>query len=185
MLLSLLLSVGVFVGLLYLGRGRIDDAHSPALFGAVGWGIVQIAVLIVGLSQPPGRRISRTIRLAVAVVVPVAFLAYLALAASHRLPLGEFFQRQPCRRRLGLRSARLALRSHSRRRHPVRVASHGSDESRHLRSVGRLLGGLAGATAIGIACPSGETWHLWLGHGAVISALAVVGWVSGRRWLAP
>ncbi|HEY4160205.1 MAG TPA: NrsF family protein, partial [Polyangiaceae bacterium] len=48
-----------------------------------------------------------------------------------------------------------------------------------------LVGGLGGALAMGIACPSHEAWHLWFAHGLVVVVLGLFGFVVGRRILAP
>jgi MYXO-CTERM domain-containing protein len=48
-----------------------------------------------------------------------------------------------------------------------------------------VAGGLAGACGIGCACAATETWHLWISHGLMVALLGGVGWLVGRRWLAP
>jgi hypothetical protein len=48
-----------------------------------------------------------------------------------------------------------------------------------------LFGGLCGAIALGVACPHGQSWHLWLGHGLAVALLTLGGWAVGRKWLAP
>ncbi len=185
--LSVVFSALVVGVLTYLssGRERPDGALRAALFGAAGWGLVQTAVLGVGLAQPPGKRVSRYWRLAVAVGVPVLFLAYLALAASTRLPLGEFFHGHHAGGAVGCGLHALLFGAIAaggtlfvwRGTDPLTPGLSGA--------LAGLVGGLAGSVAIGVACPSGETWHLWLGHGAAVLLLALAGWLVGRRWLAP
>ena len=48
-----------------------------------------------------------------------------------------------------------------------------------------LLGGLAGAVGIGFACPNAEAWHMCIGHGLTLAAVGSLGWLLGRRLLAP
>jgi hypothetical protein len=48
-----------------------------------------------------------------------------------------------------------------------------------------LLGGIAAGVGVGIACPSAESWHLWLAHGTTVLVLVIVGAVVGKKWLAP
>jgi hypothetical protein len=38
---------------------------------------------------------------------------------------------------------------------------------------------------MGIACASHETYHLWFSHGLAILGLALLGWLCGRKLLAP
>lgn len=186
--LSLALSGGVLAFLLYVALSRSeqpDGALRAALFGAAGWAIVQAAVLFVGLATPPGKRVSRTARLAIAVAVPVLFLAYLAFAAQHRLPVGEFLSHGHAGYAVGCGLHALLFSAIAaggtlfvwRGTDPLTPGLSGA--------LAGLVGGLGGAAAIGVACPSGETWHLWIGHGAIVIALMVGGWLFGRRWMAP
>jgi hypothetical protein len=48
-----------------------------------------------------------------------------------------------------------------------------------------LSGGLVGAAAVGLACPSAEAWHLGVGHGLSTLCLASAGWLVGGRFFAP
>lgn len=186
--ISLALSGGVLAFLLYVGlrhTGQSDSALRAALFGAAGWALVQAMVLIVGLARPPGKRISRTARLGIAVTVPVLFLAYLAFAAQQRLPVGEFLSHGHAGYAVGCGLHALLFSAIAaggtlfvwRGTDPLTPGLSGA--------LAGLVGGLGGAAAIGIACPSGETWHLWIGHGVTVVALMFVGWLVGRRWLAP
>jgi hypothetical protein len=184
-LVSVALSATVVGVLAYLSRERSDVTFRAALFGAAGWAIVQAMVLVVGLSKPPGQRVSRRSRLLLAACVPVAFLAYLAFAASQRLPLGSFFIGGHAGGALGCGLHALLFGAIAaagtlfvwRRTDPITPGVSGM--------LAGLVGGLAGASAIGVACPSGETWHLWVGHGATILVLGGLGFIAGRRWLSP
>lgn len=187
LLLSLGLSAGVLALLSFLAHGasRPEGALRAALFGAAGWGIVQIAVLVLGLARPPGKRISRLARLALAVGVPVLFFGYLAFAAQHRLPAGEFLAHGNAGYAVGCGLHALLFSSIAasgtlfvwRGTDPLTPGLSGA--------LAGLVGGLGGAAAIGVACPSGETWHLWIGHGVTVVVLVVAGALVGRRWLAP
>ena len=134
--LSLALAIVIVVVFGVLSVDRPEGPLRAALFGAAGWAVVQALVLVTGFLRPPGRRGAASKRLALAVVVPVFFLAYLAFAASKQLPLGEFFTAGPRRRRVGLRPACALVRRHLRRRNPLPVAWHGSPISGDLGSTG-------------------------------------------------
>ncbi|HMJ11038.1 MAG TPA: hypothetical protein VK524_06500, partial [Polyangiaceae bacterium] len=90
--LSLLVSATVIGVLLLLTRNhpRPPGALRAAVFGVVGWVLVQGLVLAVGLGAPPGRRLTRVGRIAIAVAVPLMFFAYLGWAAASSLPVGDF-----------------------------------------------------------------------------------------------
>lgn len=187
LLLSLGLSALVVGLLVYLSYGeqRPEGALRAALLGAAGWGIVQAAVLFVGLARPPGKRASRRARLLIAVTVPIAFLTYLAFEGTRWLPLGTFVHTNAAGHAVacGLHALLFgAIVSGGtlliwRRTDPLSPGLSGA--------LAGLVGGLAGAVAIGVACPSGETWHLWVGHGLTVVALVLFGWAAGRRLLSP
>jgi hypothetical protein len=184
--ISLLLP-GALIGTVAWSMGafqRADHAFAAALLGAAGWAVVQAAVLLVGLGSPPGKRVSLRVRLLVAASVPVLFLVYLWLISSSQLPLHEFVQDHA--------RAALACGVHSllcgalaaagilalwRATDPFTPGLSGA--------LAGLTGGVAGAVAIGLACPADETWHLWLGHGLAVPVLGIMGWLAGRRWLTP
>lgn len=185
--LSLLFS-GVVTALLVavaLSRGISDPAVSSAIYGALGWAVIQMAVLIVGLARPPGRKPARAVRLVIAVVVPVVFLGYLALTASSWLPFEAFSQGATARHAVGCGLVSLflgALVSGGtlllwRGTDPLTPGLSGA-------LVG-LVGGLGGAVAVGIACPSHEAWHMGCAHGLGVIALVFLGGAVGRRLLSP
>ncbi len=186
-MLSLLVS-GVVTALLIavgMSRGSAGTTLSSALYGAVGWAIVQALVLVIGLGAPPGRRPARAVRLVIAVVVPIVFLGYLATTASARLPFDTFSQGATASHAVscGLFSLFLgALVSGG-----VLLLWRGTDPLTPGLSgalVG-LVGGLGGAVAIGIACPSHEAWHLGCSHGLGVLALMFLGGAVGRRLISP
>jgi hypothetical protein len=186
--ISLLVSAIIIGALLALTRhhDRPPGALRAAAFGVIGWMLVQGLVLVVGLGSPPGKRLSRTVRVAVAVVIPIAFLAYLGWAAAYSLPVGEFVG--DTRHAgwaagcgfitflFGALAAGCMMRIW-RRTDPMTPRLSGAFAG--------LIGGLTGAVAVGWACPSQESWHLWLAHGVTVVALVCVGGLIGRRWLAP
>jgi hypothetical protein len=186
LLASVALSLGVFAILAFLTRNhpRHEGTFNNALLGAAGWGIVQAAVLWMGLSRP-GRRASRRLRLVIAVALPVVFLAYVAYAAPEWVSFGEFSQGTRVDHAVGCSLIGLlfgALVSGG-----VLLLWRGTDPlSPGLTGalVG-LVGGVGGALAIGVACPSQEGWHACFSHGLGVLAFAGFGCAVGRRLLAP
>jgi hypothetical protein len=185
-LLSLLVSGGVVAVLVMVAirRHAPDDVVRFALIGALGWGLVHAAVLSVTLARPPGRRGSRALRIGFAVGLPLLFFGYLALAATSRLTIGQFLHEGLGRAGecsfysllFGAIAAGGTLLLW-RRTDPLTPGLSGA--------LAGLLGGLASAVGIGVACPTHEGWHLWLVHGMTVVLFVLVGWVVGRRWLAP
>lgn len=187
MLASLGLSVGV-VGLFAIltrDRVRIEGTFRDALIGAAGWGVVQAVVLWAGLVQPPGRRISPSARLALAVALPVLFLAYVGHAAPEWVSFGEFSAGERAQHAVGCGSVGLlfgAIVSGG-----VLLLWRGTDPLTPglTGALLGLVGGVGGGLAIGIACPSQEGWHACVSHGLGALVFAVFGWAVGRRLLAP
>jgi hypothetical protein len=186
-LLSLLIS-GTLTGLLIalsVTTGSAGAIVSSALYGAAGWAIIQGLVLVVGLARPPGRKPARALRLVIAVVVPIVFLGYLATTASARLSFETFSQGATASHAVGCGFVSLffgALISGG-----VLLLWRGTDPLTPGISgalVG-LVGGLGGAIAMGIACPSHEAWHLGCSHGLGVIALVFLGGAVGRRLLSP
>jgi hypothetical protein len=186
-LFSLLISGGLTGLLIGIGivRGSAGATLSSALYGAAGWAVIQAFVLFFGLARPPGRKPARAVRLVIAVVVPILFLGYLALTASGRLPFETFSQGATASHAVGCGLVSLflgALVSGG-----VLLLWRGTDPLTPGLSgalVG-LVGGLGGAVAIGIACPSHEAWHLGCSHGLGVVALVFLGGAVGRRLLSP
>jgi hypothetical protein len=185
---SLLVCATVIGSLLFLTRHHVrpPGALRAAIFGVVGWVLVQGLVLAVGLGAPPGRRITRTLRMAIAISVPLAFLFYLWHAAGYSLPVSKFVSEgQHAKWAAGCgfvtflfgAAASACLMLIWRRTDPITPRLSGAFAG--------LVGGLTGAVAAGCACPSQEGWHLWLAHGLTVVALVCAGGLFGRRWLAP
>jgi hypothetical protein len=185
-LLSILVS-GAVVGVTVMAavrHGQPQALFRFALIGALGWGLVHAAILTGTLARPPGRRGSRALRVAIAVAIPATFFLYLALAATSRFPIARFMHEG-----LG-RAGECSLYSLAfgviaagatlllwRRTDPLTPGLSGA--------LAGLLGGLASAVGVGIACPTHESWHLWLVHGMTVVLFVGVGWAVGRKWLAP
>jgi len=187
-LVSIALSGILFGTLLVIGwrRHPPHTAVGIALLGALLWGVIQASVLIVGFGRPPGRRGSRLLRWGVVGIVPVVFFAHLTSAATNVLSLEQFFVVPRSLRSTvvcGVHSllfgalASVALFALWRRSDPFSPRLTGA--------VTGLAGGLVGAIALDMTCPSLEAMHLWLGHGLTLVTLVVAGWFAGRRWLAP
>jgi hypothetical protein len=161
-----------------------STAMDAALLGALGWGLVQSFVLLLGLARPPGRRGSQWLRWSIALAVPALFFGYLGYAASHTLPLSEFVHGHAHRAAVcGLHAVLAgALLSAGvlaawRRTDPITPGLSGA--------LAGLVGGLSAAAALGVACPNNEAWHLWTAHGTTVVILVVAGWLAGKRWLSP
>jgi hypothetical protein len=189
--LTLCLALSSFVAVIGYWFGirhnRTELGLRMGVYGALGWAIVQAAVLFVGFSPARGRGAlgSRSVRLALAVAVPVLFLAYLTYSAWSYVPFAEFSQ--------GARASHawscglVALTFGAVVSGGVLLAWRGTDPltPRLSGTLAGLVGGVAGALAVGIGCPSHEAWHLWLSHGLIVLALGCVGFGAGRRLLAP
>ncbi len=186
LLLSLALSLGVFALLAWLTRSqpRVPGTFRGALLGAAGWGIVQAAVLWMGLARP-GRRASARVRLVLAVVLPVVFLAYVAHTAPEWVSFGEFSSGARAAHAVGCSVVGMmfsAVISGG-----VLLLWRGTDPLTPglTGALVGLIGGVAGGLAIGVACPSQEGWHACFSHGLGVLAFTVFGWAAGRRLLTP
>jgi hypothetical protein len=187
LLASLALSFGVFSLLAWLTRGhaRVEGTFRSALIGAAGWGIIQAAVLWMGVARPPGRRTSARVRLVLAVVIPVFFLAYLAHAAPAWVSFGEFSHGTRAAHAVGCSFVGMlfsAVVSGG-----VLLLWRGTDPLTPglTGALVGLVGGLAGALTIGVACSSQEGWHACFSHGVGVLAFVAFGWAAGRRLLPP
>jgi negative regulator of sigma F NrsF-like protein len=186
--LSLLISGGLILLLHYAGivRGRPETALRAALYGALGWIVVTAVVLFLGLARPPCRRGSRALRIGIVTVVPVLFFTYLGFAGTGRVPLNEFlFSGHHAGWAIGCGAIAAffgAIAAGSlwfvwRGTDPLTPGLSGA--------LAGMTGGMVGASAMGCACAATETWHLWASHGLMLVGLSLVGWLVGRRWLAP
>lgn len=187
-LVSIGTSTVLFALLLTVGwlRHPPRTAVVEALFGAFLWGLVQAAVLCVGLGRPPGRRCACWIRKATVFIVLSLFVAHLTLTSTSLLPFNEFFTVPRSLRSTvvcGIHSilfgglAVTALFAIWRRTDPFRPRLTGAMMG--------LAGGLVGAVALDMTCTCYEAWHLWLGHGISLLLIVVGGWFAGGKWLSP
>jgi len=184
--ISMLISAAIIMLLHYAGvaQGRSEAALRAALYGALGWVVVTAGVLFLGLARPPGRSGSRALRLGLAAVIPVAFFVYLAFAGSDRLPLHEFVgEHAGWAVECGLIATFFKTLSAGsmwfiwRGTDPLTPGLSGA--------LAGMAGGMVSACAMGCACAATETWHLWMSHGTMLVGLGLVGWLVGKRWLAP
>ena len=167
------------------GHERAEAPWRAALLGAAGWGLVMLAVLLFGLARPPGWRLPRLARLGIVFGLPVAFLFYLALEASGPVPLADFMVGGGAA--IAMRCTFYSLLFGAIGTSAMLFIWRGTDPltPRLSGALAGLVGGVSGAVAIGCACPTGSTWHLWLGHGLAVLVLIVAGSLAGRRLLAP
>jgi hypothetical protein len=174
------------VGIVLLGgRHGLQNVSRAFVVGTAAWSVVLGLVLFAGLGSAPGTRPTRPLRFGLLVALPALFLLGLAALATHIRSAGEFFGRGgltgalPCSLHAFVSGALIsgAILLLWRRTDPFSPGLTGA-------LVG-LVGGLAGAIAVSLACPSTEGWHLWLGHGFAILGVVLLGWLAGRRWLSP
>jgi len=135
---SFVAAVGYWFG---VRHNRSELGLRMGLLGALGWAIVQTAVLFMGFGPPRGRMSTRTVRLVLAVAVPVLFLGYLTFSAWSFVPFEQFSHGARVIHALGCGSVALffgALVSGS-----VLLAWRGTDPL-----TPRLSGTLAGLTVL-------------------------------------
>jgi hypothetical protein len=186
-LLSLGLSAAMIAWLGYWAWDRQPQSElmEAGLAGAAGWGLVQAGVLYFCLARPPGRRISRRMRLGLLLLVPLSFFAYLGFTSSGAVPFEVFSSSAHATHALRCTVLTLVFGGLVaaggflvwRRTDPLQPRLSGA--------LLGLVGGLGGSLAMGIACASHETYHLWFSHGLAILGLALLGWLCGRKLLAP
>jgi hypothetical protein len=186
-LLSLGASFAVVAGLLLLTQGaeRNEETFRSALMGVAGWGVVQAIVLWVGLGKPPGKRTSPAARMALVLVVPVAFAAYVALSAPEWVSFGEFLDAARLGRTASCGTVSLLVSAAASG--SVLLLWRGTDPLTPGLSgaLAGLVGGIGGGVAIGAACPTQEGWHSAIAHGLGVLLFVMFGWLVGRRLLAP
>jgi hypothetical protein len=179
---SFVAAVAYWVG---VRQHRSELGLRMGLLGALGWAIVQAAVLFMGFGPPRGRVSTRTVRLVLAVALPVLFLGYLTFSAWSFVPFAQFSEGARASHALSCGAVALffgALVSGS-----ILLAWRGTDPltPRLSGTLAGLIGGVGAALAVGIGCPSHEAWHLWVSHGVIVLALGAMGCLAGRRLLAP
>jgi len=179
---SLVASVGYWFG---VRHDRSEFGLRTGVYSAVGWALLQAAVLFIGFAPRRGPLGSRGVRLALAVLVPVLFIGYLTYAAWSYVPFEEF--RQGPRAWHAIGCGLVALGFGAIVGGCVLLAWRGTNPvtPRLSGTLAGFVGGIGGALAVGIGCPSHEAWHLWTAHGLIVLALGLMGFVAGRRLLSP
>jgi hypothetical protein len=181
--LGILLVVGV--ALLILARRGLSGVTAAALWGAMGWAIVQTAILFLGLARRHAGSSTR-VRLGLTLLVPLLFFGYLTLIRTSSPPIGEFMahsENTGHALHCGMFSfvigalAACGILFLWRKTDPFTPRLSGS--------LAGLLGGLGAATPIGLVCPGTDCWHLWLAHGVSLILVVGMGAMLGRRWLSP
>ncbi len=156
-----------------------------AVLGAMGWLGAQALLVFATLARPPGKRGSRALRLGMLIAVPLLFVAYLGLVSTEHFAVSKFVHGSPAGHALGCGLVALffgALIAGGalvawRRTDPYNPGLSGA-------MIG-LVAGLASGSGMSIACASHELLHSCVAHGAVVFALALMGFGFGRRLLAP
>jgi len=179
---GLVASYGYWFG---VRHNRSEVGLRTGVYGAVAWGLVQAIVLYLGFAPKGGVLGSRRMRVGVAVLLPLLFLGYLSYAAWSYVPFEQFANSPRAGHAFGCGLVALfvgAVVGGSvllawRRTDPVTPRLSGT--------LAGLVGGVGGALAVGIGCPSHEAWHLWTAHGLIVLALGLMGFGVGRRLLSP
>jgi Negative regulator of sigma F len=172
-------------GSAFLASGVLGIGYAwTALWGALGWAVVLLAILAVNLRPqvvPP--MIWRAITL---VGLPGGFFLYLIESGHGQAPFSVFIADSGmCVHavKCGVMSSLIGA---------VAAAGffyvwRGSDPfSPRVSGVALgLMGGIAGALVAGFVCPGQNAWHVVLGHGLSLVVLALGGAAIGRRVLSP
>jgi len=179
---GLVASYGYWFG---VRHNRSELGLRMGVYGAIVWGLVQAAVLYVGFAPRRGLLGSRSLRVAVAVLLPVLFLGYLTYAAWSFVPFEQFSQGARASHAFGC--GLVALLFGAIVGGSVLLAWRGTNPvtPRLSGTLAGFVGGVAGALTVGIGCPSHEAWHLWTAHGLIVLALGLLGFGAGRRLLSP
>lgn len=156
-----------------------------AVLGAIGWLGAQALLVFVALARPPGRRGSRALRLSILFGVPLLFLGYLGLMSNEHFKLAQFAEHARVGHAIGC--GLVALFFGALIAAGALVAWRRTDPYNPGLS-GALIGmvaGIASGSGMTIACGSHELLHSCVAHGAIVFALALLGFGLGRRLLAP
>lgn len=186
--ISVLFSMGLMGALVLLFGHHAEPpvALRTALWGAVGWGVVMLSVLVVGFAKPPGKRGAVRLRMALAFGLPVLFFGYLLVSGQPGASLQQFLGHGESTWRAtecgffslaigGLSSAGVLFAW--RRTDPLTPRLSGA--------LAGLVGGLGAALAVGLACPTTDKLHLLFSHGIVVLAFTALGALIGRRVMTP
>jgi len=175
-------SVGFWFG---TRHHRSELGLRMGVYGALAWAIVQAGVLFLGLAPRRGPLGSRSLRIALAALVPISFLIYLSFAAWSYVPFEQFSH--GARAHHAWTCGLVALCCGVVVGASVLLAWRKTDPltPRLSGTLAGLVGGVGGALAIGIGCPSHEAWHLWTAHGLIVLVVGLMGFAAGRRLLSP
>lgn len=187
LVLSTLVSAAMVLTLLGIAwTGHLSD-HSllwTVVLG-LGWGLLQLGLLLTGMAKPPGKRIGRRWRraailgaLGVALLQPLLVTSDVGFCAADASPMAArsaLFCALESIALGGLVTTAMILIW--RRTDPFSPGLSGA-------TLG-ACGGLAGAVGTAFACPDHALAHLWVGHASTVILLTVLGAVAGRRWLSP
>lgn len=172
-------------GSAFLASGVLGLGYaSAALWGALGWAIVLLAVLAVNLR--PQLVHPMVWRGLVLVGVPGAFYWYLSQSGSDGPSFGEFIGNAGmCAHvvKCGLMSSVIGAIAAAGMFYVWRASDPFSPRLSGV-ALG-LAGGIAGALVAGFVCPGQDSWHTVFGHGLGLVILAVGGAAVGRRVLSP
>lgn len=179
------LLVFVVGGSAFLASGVLDIGYaSAALWGALGWAIVLLAVLAVNLR--PQSIHPLLWRGLIMVGVPGCFYWYLTQSGEEG---SQFFDviADPgmCVHmvKCGIMSSVVGAIASAGMFYVWRASDPFSPRLSGV--VLGLAGGIAGALVAGFVCPGQDAWHVVLGHGLSLVVLAVLGAAVGRRVLSP
>jgi hypothetical protein len=173
----------------YAWYGFTDRQPSPimrtALYGAIGWLGAQAVLVFMTLARPPGKRGSRTLRLALLLGLPVLFTGYLALLSTEHFAFAKFTEGYSGGHAIGCGGFALLMGALVaggalfawRRTDPYTPGLSGA-------LIG-VVAGLASGSGMSVACSSHEMLHACFAHGLIVFALAALGFGLGRRLLAP
>jgi hypothetical protein len=179
---GLVASVGYWFG---VRHQRSELGLRMGVYGAVAWGLVQAAVLYIGFAPRRGLLGSRALRVALTALLPLLFLGYLSYAAWSYVPFEQFSH--GARASHAFSCGLIALGFGAVVGGAILLAWRGTDpiSPRLTGTLAGVVGGVGGALAVGIGCPSHEAWHLWTAHGLIVLALGLMGFGVGRRLLSP
>lgn len=160
------------------------EVTQTAILGAAAWALVALGVLTAGFGRFASS--TRLVQMAAALSVPALFFVYLLTLHTTWVPLGSFFADAE-HRGSAIHCGSMALVFGTVTSATVFFAWKRTDPFNPTWSgaLAGLIGGLSGALSVGLVCPGTEGWHLWLGHGLCVVALAMLGASLGRRVLSP
>jgi len=181
--LGILFLVGA--SLLVLSGRSLSGLTAAALWGAMGWAVVQTVILFLSFARQHKGSGAR-LRWGLALLVPVAFLGYLTMIRSSTPALATFLG-QPESTRHMLHCGAFSFVVGAAVAFGIVLLWRRTDPftPRLSGSLAGLIGGLGAATPIGLVCPGTDGWHLWLAHGVSLILVVALGAALGRRWLCP